>query len=102
MEDHSILVIVTTLVGALGIKEIWNIWKKKIDIDAQKDIRDDEFSVQVINELKNKIESLEQKIDALIKENIELHTKIARMEERLMQRAKTSTRKPATKKTTKK
>lgn len=93
MDSESMIVILTALVGALGIKEIWNIWKKKIDIDAQKDIREDEFSMQVIQELKDKIESLETKIDELIKENIELHKKVAKMEERLMQRAKASSRK---------
>lgn len=93
MDSESMIVILTALVGALGIKEIWNIWKKKIDIDAQKDIREDEFSLKVIQELKDKIESLETKIDELIKENIELHKKVAKMEERLMQRAKASSRK---------
>ncbi len=93
MENESMILILTALVGALGIKEIWNIWKKKIDIDAQKEIREDEFSMKVIEELKDKIESLEKKIDALIKENIELHKKVAKMEERLTQRAKSSARK---------
>ena len=93
MESESMIIILTALVGALGIKEIWNIWKKKIDIDAQKEIREDEFSMQVIQELKEKIDALEKKIDALIKENIELHKKVAKMEERLMQRAKQSVKK---------
>lgn len=96
MDSESMIVILTALVGALGIKEIWNIWKKKIDIDAQKDLREDEFSLKVIQELKDKIESLEKKIDELIKENIELHKKVAKMEERLTQRAKQSSRKKAT------
>lgn len=93
MDSESMIVILTALVGALGIKEIWNIWKKKIDINNQKEIREDEFSLKVIQELKDKIESLETKIDELIKENIELHKKVAKMEERLMQRAKESSRK---------
>lgn len=93
MDSESMILILTALVGALGIKEIWNIWKKKIDINNQKDIREDEFSLKVIQELKDKIESLETKIDELIKENIELHKKVAKMEERLMQRAKASSRK---------
>lgn len=93
MDSESMIVILTALVGALGIKEIWNIWKKKIDINNQKEIREDEFSLKVIQELKDKIESLETKIDELIKENIELHKKVAKMEERLMQRAKASSRK---------
>ena len=38
MDQDVILTIVTALAGALGIKEIWNIWKKKIDIQAKKDL----------------------------------------------------------------
>jgi hypothetical protein len=88
MEQTSLLVIVTTLVTALGIKEIWSIVKKRMDIKAKKDERNDEFSVKVIEELKNKIDALETKIDALIMENIELHKQVAKMEERLLQNAR--------------
>jgi len=31
MEDHTLIEILIAVVGVLGIKEIWNIWKKKID-----------------------------------------------------------------------
>ena len=88
MEQTSLLVIVTTLVTALGIKEIWSIVKKRMDIKAKKDERNDEFSIKVIEELKNKIDALEHKIDALIKENTELHKQVAKMEERLLQNAR--------------
>ena len=37
IDDHSILMAVTALISAIGLKEIWSIWKKKIDITAQKD-----------------------------------------------------------------
>ena len=43
MEDHSLIMIISTLVGALGIKEIWNIVKKRMDISAAKDERVDGF-----------------------------------------------------------
>ena len=36
MEDNTLIGILVTLVGALGIKEVWNIWKKKIDVQAKK------------------------------------------------------------------
>ena len=88
MEQTSLLVIVTTLVTALGIKEIWSIVKKRMDINAKKDERNDVLSVKVIEELKNKIDALETKIDALIMENIELHKQVAKMEERLLQNAR--------------
>jgi len=31
MDDTTIITVLTALVSALGIKEVWNIWKKKID-----------------------------------------------------------------------
>ena len=37
MEDHNLIVIVTALVSALGLKEIWNIIKKRMDLSAKKD-----------------------------------------------------------------
>jgi len=92
MEDHDLIVIVTALASALGLKEVWNIIKKKMDLSAKKEKSNettkDKLTAQVIEELKNKIGELEVKIDSLIKENIELNIKLARMEERLMQSAK--------------
>ncbi len=92
MEDHDLIVIVTALVSALGLKEIWNIIKKKMDLSAKKEQSNettkDKITALVIEELKNKIGELETKIDSLIKENVALREKLARMEERLMMNAK--------------
>ena len=41
MDDHSLIMVVSTLVGALGLKEIWGIVKQKIDINAKKDEREE-------------------------------------------------------------
>ena len=90
MEDHSLIMVISTLVGALGIKEIWNIVKKRMDIRASKEERVDGLSLKVIEELKDKISALELKIDVLITENTELRVKVAKMEERLIQNAKKS------------
>jgi len=58
------------------------------------EITKDQLTARVIEELKDKIGELEVKIDKLIKENIDLHKKLARMEERLVLNAKSkSTRK---------
>jgi len=84
MEDHSLLMVITSLVGALGLKSVWDIIKKKVDIKAAKEERIDNLSVAVIEELKDKIVALELKIDALITENTALREKLARMEERLV------------------
>ena len=98
MDDTTIITVLTALVSALGIKEVWNIWKKKIDQKNSKlnkdEITKDQLTARVIEELKDKIGELEVKIDKLIKENIDLHKKLARMEERLVLNAKSkSTRK---------
>ena len=90
MEDHSLLMVISSLVGALGLKSIWDIIKKKMDIAAAKEERVDGLSLKVIQELKSKITDLELKIDTLIQENTSLRVKIAKMEERLIQNAKKS------------
>ena len=69
------------LISALGVKEIWNIIKKKIGINAKKE--DDQ-----IERLTEKITSLELKIDELIQENLNLKVKVAKMEERILLTAK--------------
>jgi hypothetical protein len=88
MEDHSILI---ALISALGIKEIWNIWKKKIDVSAKKDEREDSLYAKQVEILSNKIQQLEVKIDELIKENLHLKVKIVKMEARLVDNAKKRT-----------
>ena len=63
MEDHSILMVVSTSIGALGIKEIWGIVKQKIDIGAKKDEREESLYTKQIEILTNKITQLETKIE---------------------------------------
>lgn len=88
MDDHNLLMLVSSLIAALGVKEIWQILKQKIDINAKKEERQDNLQAKVIEELKNKIDGLERKIDELITENTHLRIKIAKMEERLIITAK--------------
>jgi predicted RNase H-like nuclease (RuvC/YqgF family) len=99
MDQDVILTLVTAIAGALGIKEIWNIWKKKIDIQAKKDLSALQNQQQIVTdvmqeqrktmeEMTTRILSLEDKIEKLIKENIMLREKLARMEERLVLNAK--------------
>ena len=92
MDDHNLLMLVSSLIAALGVKEIWQILKQKIDINAKKEERQDNLQAKVIEELKNKIDGLERKIDELITENTHLRVKIAKMEERLIANAKKRTR----------
>lgn len=88
MDDHSLLMVVSSLIGALGIKEIWGIVKQKIDIGAKKEEREENVYERSIEVLRNKIDQLETKIELLIEENIQLRIKVAKMSERLVTNAK--------------
>ena len=77
----------------------FNIWKKKIDIQAKKDLSAIQNQQRIVTdviqeqrktmeEMTTRILSLEEKIDQLVKENIMLREKLARMEERLLLNAK--------------
>ena len=85
MDDHTILI---GLISALGLKEIWNIWKKKIDVNAAKEEREENVYAKQVDILTNKISQLETKIELLIEENIQLRVKIERMQTRLVVSAK--------------
>jgi hypothetical protein len=85
--DITLLSIITGIAAAIGIKEIWNIWKKKLDIKANKNLKESQLSTKVffatISDLKDEIKALEIKIEQLIEENTQCAIKLARMEERL-------------------
>ena len=91
--DEPILI---ALISALGIKEIWNIIKKRMDQNQSNIVRQDNLSLNVINELKEKVLSLEEKINVLIEENTALKIKIAKMEERLIRNAKNKVKRKST------
>jgi len=84
--DNMEETILIALVSALGVKEVWNIIKKKIDISAKKEDNQ-------IDRLTEKISSLEVKIDELIQENMNLKVKLAKMEERILLTAKNRVKK---------
>ena len=100
MDIELLIYCITVIVSALGIKEIWGIWKRKIEIKNKKDqideITKDQITSQVIEELKRKISGLEGKIDDLLKMNKECAVKLARLEERftLLMKKNSNKRKP--------
>ena len=100
MDIELLIYCITVIVSALGIKEIWGIWKRKIEIRNKKDqvdeITKDQITSQVIEELKRKINGLEGKIDDLLKMNKECAVKLARLEERftLLMKKNSNKRKP--------
>ena len=82
--DEPILI---ALISALGVKEIWNIIKKKMDQKNEQIKREDNLSLKVIEELRSKLKNLEEKQNILIEENTSLKIKVARMEERIIKSA---------------
>ena len=91
MDNEILLSVLTAITSALGVKEIWQLWKRRMELNEEKANKDarakDKLMSEVIVDLKHKIEELESKIDALIEENTMLREKLARMEERLMMSA---------------
>ncbi len=89
MDENWLLAII----GALGIKEVWVIIRKRMELSAQKEGRGEKFTSKVIVELQNKIDELENKMDKLTEENTTLKVKLARMEERILIHAKNTVKK---------
>ena len=113
MDDTTIITLLTALIAALGIKEIWNIWKKKIDANSKLEIthlHTDHINLKtvideqrkIIEGMVEKIDELEEKIDQLVKENKACAVKLARLEERIILSAKKNSNRKRTKDTSKK
>ena len=104
MDNEILLSILTAITSALGVKEIWQLWKRRMELNEEKANKDakakDKLMSEVILDLKKKIEELEEKIDSLIEENTMLREKLARMEERLILSASNRATRKRTKKQT--
>ena len=108
---ESYIILLTALVGVLGIKEIWKIIKSKVDHSSTLEEKQLDFTHEVVRELKLDNEKLqtqlnaqqkmmidhEKKIAELLVINKQLRdmmdscaTKMEKMEQRLMRRATTS------------
>lgn len=88
MEAQTIISLVVGLAGALGLKEGWNIWKKKIDNSTQikSEIRED--NRQRIKELEDQVNELRERIETLLIQNADMKAHVARLEERILLTAK--------------
>jgi predicted nuclease with TOPRIM domain len=88
METETIISLIVGLVGSLGLKEVWNIWKKKVDNSTQikSEIRND--NRQRIKELENQVNELRQRIEDLLIDNANIKANAARLEERVLLTAK--------------
>lgn len=88
MDEGTIIPMLVALIGALGLKEGWNIWKKKIETSNsfKSSIRED--NKNRIGELEKRIEGLYKRIEELIEDNGKLKSSLARLEERVLLTAK--------------
>ena len=88
MQNETIISLVVGLIGALGLKEVWNIWKKKIDNSTKikSEIRKD--NKQRIRELEDQVNELRERIEKLLIENADMKAHVARLEERILLTAK--------------
>jgi len=78
---ETVMPVVIALFGVLGVKEIWEVWKKKIDVSSKlKQSESDNIHLRIVD--------LESKIEELYEENAQLLAKVARLEERLVHAAK--------------
>ena len=91
MDDHNLLLALAGIISAFGVKEVWAIIQKKMDIGAKKEEREDSLYAKQVEILSNKIQQLEVKIELLIEENIQLRVKVVKMEARLVNNAKKRT-----------
>jgi len=88
MDDHNLLLALSGIISAFGLKEIGTIIQKKMDIGAKKEEREESLYTKQIEILTNKITQLETKIEVLIEENVRLRVKVVKMESRLITSAK--------------
>lgn len=88
MDSETLIPMLVALIGALGLKEGWNIWKKKIDNSAsfKSNLRED--YKKRITELEDKVAELYKKLELLMEENASLKADVARLEERILITAK--------------
>ena len=79
MEEKSLLVILTALVTALGVKEIWKIIKKKVDHASSIDEKQIDFTHNIIIQLKEDNERLQEQLNQQHKMMIEHERKISEL-----------------------
>jgi len=81
MNNEDTLLIVTSLAGVFGIKEVWVIIKKKMDLTHQKKSESAKYKQNRINELEDDIKSSNEII-------LQLTIRVSKLEERILHIAK--------------
>ncbi len=86
MDSESLILIVSGLAGAFGIKEVWNIIKKKMDINHSVSSSHSSYKQKRIEELEDELKEANRTI-------LELTIRVSKLEERILHVAKSRVKK---------
>ncbi len=86
MDNENLVLIVGGLAGALGIKETWNIIKKKMDMSYSVSSSQNSYKQKRIEELEDELKDANQTI-------LELTVRVSKLEERMLHVAKNRVKK---------
>ena len=86
MDSESLILIISGLAGAFGIKEVWNIIKKKMDINHSVSSSHNSYKQKRIEELEDELKEANKTI-------LELTVRVSKLEERMLHVAKNRVKK---------
>jgi hypothetical protein len=86
MDSENLILIATGLAGAFGVKEIWAIVKKKMDINHSISSSHSSYKQKRIDELEDELKESNQTI-------LELTVRVSKLEERMLHVAKNRVKK---------
>jgi hypothetical protein len=86
MDSDSLILVVGGLAGAVGIKEVWSIIRKKMDINHSVSSSQSNYKQKRIEELEDELKQSNQAI-------LDLTVKVSKLEERMLHVAKNRVKK---------
>lgn len=86
MDSDNLILIATGLAGAFGVKEIWAIIKKRMDINHSVSSSHSSYKQKRIEELEDELKEANQTI-------LELTVRVSKLEERMLHVAKNRVKK---------
>lgn len=86
MDSDSLILVVGGLAGAVGIKEVWSIIRKKMDMNHSVSSSQSNYKQKRIDELEDELKQSNQAI-------LELTVKVSKLEERMLHVAKNRVKK---------
>jgi hypothetical protein len=86
MDSDSLILVVGGLAGAVGIKEVWSIIRKKMDMNHSVSSSHSNYKQKRIEELEDELKQSNQAI-------LELTVKVSKLEERMLHVAKNRVKK---------